>query len=68
MQRSLNSDLRHLVPVLLVLTAVLAKVDGSDLEHAEGGALSIAAERRGAPLVLDALDHRLGLLGLGEGG
>lgn len=65
---SLHSDLGDLVPVLLVLTAVLAKVDGSHLEHAESGALSIAARRGGASLVLGAFNCGLRLPGPGVRG
>lgn len=67
---SLRSDRGDLVPVLLVLTAVLAKVDGSHFQDAECGTLSIAAQRRGAPPVLGlgALDDGLRLLCLGVRG
>lgn len=62
----LNSD--NLVPVVLVVARVLAKVDGGDLEDAVAGALAVAAQRGAAPLVLGALNRGLrGLLGLGEG-
>lgn len=55
------------VPVILVVSRVLAVVDGGDLEDAvpRGGALAVAAERRASPLV--AVAGLLGLLRLWEG-
>lgn len=61
-----------LVPVVLVVAGVLAKVDGGDLEDAVArqlalaGLAGLAAERGATPLVLGA--RGLGLLGLGERG
>lgn len=62
----------ELVPVILVVAAVLAEVDGGNLEDLEAGrALAVAAHGGGSPLVLLLLLNLgggLGLLRLGEGG
>lgn len=65
-RRLLDSDLRDIVPVLLVVAAVLAIVDGSNLQDAEA-ALAIAVERGGAPLRSSARHSIPDLLGLWVG-